>query len=237
MAVHDDPQRWLGRRHAPDERDRRFLLRDAVDLSSTRSYRYWWPTFNVNQTGPTCVANTAYHLLGDGPRRWTRDDLEALPYPGVGPIGNYVSVNSGERGFRGYAYDQSQLFDEFSDTPPEGGTSWRGMCKALVALGVVQEYRWLETVDEIIQAILEHGPVAFGTPWFAQMYYGVQNGSVIHAAGDSVGGHEVCLDGVGLRRGQVRVQTWGIHLWLPLEDLELLLSQDADAGTVVETPR
>lgn len=237
MSVHDDPQQWLGRRHAADERDRRFLLRDAVDLTSTRSYRYWPSSFNVNQTGPTCVANTMYHLLGDSPRRWRMEDLEAVPYPGAGAVGNYLSTNSGERGFRGYVYDQAQQLDEFSDTPPEGGTSARGACKALVTLGVVEEYRWLETVDEVVQAIFEHGPVAFGTNWYAQMYYGVKNGSVIHAAGDSVGGHEVLLDGVGLRRGMVRVQTWGIHLWLPLEDLERLLGEQGDAVTVSETPR
>lgn len=220
----------LGRIYAPDERDENYLLRSIIPevarAEPTRTYRYWYNRFNEDQTGPSCVANTGAHLHGNSPKpTYTLAQLDALV------PANYVSY-CGERGFRGYLYDNAQLRDEFSSTPPAGGTSWRGAAKVLVELGLIESYWWLTNEEEILTAILEVGPVALGCWWREGMF--ARPGELLQLTGDYVGGHEVCLDGANRKKGIVRVQTWGVHYKLRVSDLAQLMAEEGDASVVLE---
>lgn len=239
-----DVSHRLGRRHAVDPRDNLFLAASQLDLErprqATTGYKYYYNRFNADQTGPTCVANTGAHILGDSPHTWPLSWLDTLPNRTlrdnagslVSPVG-YKSQYSGQTGFRGLLYDQAQLVDEWSDTPPGGGTSFRAAAKVLQRWGLIESYLWLRSVDEVALAVRNHGPVALGCDWLEDMYYDVSDGQLIHATGASVGGHEVVLDGVNLGTRRFRIQTWGIHFRISFSDVGILLAT-GDACVVTE---
>lgn len=219
----------LGRRYAPDPRDRNYRLRAVAPIVAqppTRTYRYWYSRFNIDQTGPTCVANTWAHKLGDSPRTWTLPALDRLV------TANYVSPTSGERGFRGFLYDEAQAIDEWGDTPPEGGTSVRAGAKVVQRLGLISNYWWAYSVDEVVRAVLEISPVAMGSLWYEGMF--VAAGQELKTTGPVVGGHAYLLDGVNTTKRRVRVQTWGDHFWLSFDSLDSLLMDWGEAAVALE---
>jgi hypothetical protein len=220
----------LGRRHAPDPRDKRYMLADVLPLpalSDCPAFKYRWEQFNEDQTGDTCVANASTHFLGDGPRSHKLADLDA-------EHAGYTSPQSGQAGFRGYLYDQAQQLDEWTDTPPEGGTSVRAGFKALAQMGHIGEYRWLTGVTQVAAAILTYAPVVIGINWYESMM-GQPFGSWLKPSGSIVGGHAVCLSGCNQTGvGKVKIQTWGGHYWLKFSDLARLLSEDGEAAVGLE---
>lgn len=225
----DDHHR-LGRRHADDPLDNAYLARalGAIPAIPAHRYRYWWSRFNYDQTGPTCTANAAFHLLGDSPRSVTAASLDAR-YPA------YVA-QCGQAGWRGYAYDVAQGRDEFEDTPPAGGTSFRAMAKVMQDGGWITSYLWLRGVEEIATAVLDHGPVAVGLDLLGGMYFDVQPGGWWTATGSEVGGHEVVLDGCSAVDEKFRIQTWGVHYWIRYADLERAITlHPYDAALVTES--
>lgn len=232
----DRVEHRLGRRQSIDVRDRRFLARAVINLTTppSRTFRYWYYAFNKDQTGPTCVANSAVHQLGNSPKpHWLepvegsrRTDITTAIAKAAGRTVDYMktyrSAQSGQVGVRGYLYDRAQLLDEWSDTPPEGGTSYRAMAKVLQNHGVLGEYRWLTSMTEVLKAIIDYAPVTIGLAWRSEMF--APAGSLIHWQGANVGGHQIVLDGVNLTTKRVRIQTWGLHYWMPLADLQAILA-------------
>jgi len=223
MSIHDR----LGRRHAPDPRDQNYPLRALVPQASTRTYRYWRPSFDVDQTGPTCVANSWAHYLGDSPIRTTLDALDGQYATTV-----YHSRTSGERGFRAWLYDQAQHVDEWHDTPPEGGTSVRAGAKVLHGIGLISGYYWAYTLQTVVDALLDRGPVVIGVNWYEGMFK--PPGGWLYAVGHIVGGHAVVLDGTNTREEKCRVQTWGSHYWMRYSVLARLLGEDGEAVVATE---
>lgn len=221
----------LGRRHALDPRDAGYRLSDLIAipaLETCRAWRYRNEAFNVDQEGDTCVANAATHFFGDGPIVHRLEALDA-PYDG------YRSRQSGQAGCRGYLYDQAQLMDEWSDTPPAGGTSVRAGFKAAQAMGWIREYRWLTGVRQVAACILEVSPVVIGVPWY-ESDMSLVSGDWIKGYGEVVGGHAVCLSGCNRTGiGKVRVQTWGLHAWMSFHVLARLLGGgDGEAAVGIE---
>lgn len=86
-----------------------------------------------------------------------------------------------------WLYREAQVVDEWTDTPPEEGTSlsagfdvlrdkghrqlWDGKSRPpKVQEGIVKVNRWLTTVDEMRTAISEGIPVVFGIFWYNAFY-------------------------------------------------------------------
>jgi len=86
-----------------------------------------------------------------------------------------------------WLYREAQLVDEWSDTPPEEGTSlaagfdilrtkghrrlWGGASRPPeMDEGIVEVNRWLTTVDEIRTAVSEGKPVCIGINWYFGFY-------------------------------------------------------------------
>jgi hypothetical protein len=86
-----------------------------------------------------------------------------------------------------WLYREAQLVDEWTDTPPEGGTSlsagfdilrtkghrrlWGGQSRPPeMDEGIVEVNRWLTTVDEMRTAISEGKPVCLGINWYRSFY-------------------------------------------------------------------
>lgn len=216
----------LGRRHAPDDRDRAYPLRPMLAAPPPeRRWRYWWPNGWWGDQGdtPRCVSYAWLHWVEDGP--------VTHPYDATVP-----SLPPRE------LYDRAQRRDEWPGTNYDG-TSVRAGAKVLRDEGLIESYRWAWDVETVVQALLTAGPVVVGTWWWTEMFQPDQDGFV-QARGTREGGHAYVLNGVNLDRGVVRLKnSWGRwwgrrgHAWLTLDDLDTLISEQGEACLAIELTR
>lgn len=238
----------LGRLAAPDPRDLGHLLRAArpfafeVSLSDLpRSLRQpRGPILDQGQTS-CCVEFSLRAKLMGSPVR-------------VGP-GRLPPLYS--------IYDEAVGIDEFpsNDDDPTRcyGTSVRAGCKVLQRLGLITEYKWLFSVDEVLKWILGgHGGLNLGIDWYSGMNEPDAEG-IIRMKGSHQGGHAIYAFGAdtsGEHEFLELQQSWGSEWggWpthtgplpnkkffkgcarLPLSDLKRLLDGNGEAVAIVEAP-
>lgn len=217
----------LGRIHAPDERDERFLLR-AVVPRSTLDWRYWYDAaWTGDQNGyPWCVAFAWSHL-------WTGSPV-THPQPGLDPA---------------RLYQRAQEIDEWPGEDYDG-TSVRAGAKVLANQGLIAEYRWAWDLDTLIDAVLEKGPAVVGTNWYDGMFDPVwgydalgERRLLLRVTGDIAGGHAWLINGVNIERRTFRMKnswglSWGVNgrASITFEDMERLLHEDGEVCLPIETP-
>jgi hypothetical protein len=211
----------LGRRHAPDLRDNKYRLAPPVPKVSRKSW-FAPPVLDQGNTSE-CVGHAARSLLSAGPViNKAGPDQHAL-------------------------YRGAQANDEWPGTDYEG-TSVRGAMKFLQGLGFVTEYRWAQTIDDIVNHCLTTGPVDMGTNWYREMFTPDRWG-YIEPKGANDGGHS-WLVGLSIdvehknpdgTKGRARMQNswgrgWGQNgrAWITLKNLEQLLHEDGEAAVAVE---
>jgi hypothetical protein len=138
-------------------------------------------------------------------------------------------------------YRAAQKIDEW---PGEAysGTSVLAAAKIMKSLGVYGEYRWAFGVEDVISAVIAHGPVVIGIPWYDAMYEAP--GGEVRIGGSVVGGH--CLLVLGydpkhrftdgaVGEGLLLLNSWGPgwglngQAWIRKADLGALLREQGDA--------
>lgn len=227
----------LGRLHAPDERDRRFLLMDhpvaqAVVKVVAKTWAFFSKPLDQGNTG-TCVGFGWKHRLMALPVERPKDAK-----PSAFDI-----------------YDAAILVDEFPDndhdTDRQMGTSVRAGAKVLQAMGLLTEYSWITSAEEAARWIggkdasgqYVGGPVVIGVNWYDSMFQTDPEG-ILEVSGQVAGGHCVCINrylpGRGLFGGiQNWALPWGIHgsghFYLKAEDLDRLLKEDGEGCTPTES--
>lgn len=155
-------------------------------------------------------------------------------------------------------YDAAIKLDEFpdndNDTQRQMGTSVRAGCKVLQGLGLVRDYHWAFSVDDVLQWILSgEGGINLGIDWYQDMFTPTSQG-IIRATGRVAGGHAIYAYGASRTQGILYLQnswgfTWGgwvepsTHrrlnpgcVKLPLEDLDMLLKGNGEAVAIHEQP-
>lgn len=211
------------------------------------TYRYWYGArVHLDQTGDTCVANAWTHFLSDSPRTHRLGDLDAArpTWPGLpADLSGYTSAQSGEQHFRGWLYDRAQQADEWSDTPPEGGTSVRAGAKVLQAIGAVKSYHWAADIDDVIDAVLTEGPVVVGTSWYNDMFWPTGSEARLSPTGGVAGGHAWKIDGYNRTTGLFRMKnswgtTWGLNGYAHIThgDLSRLLFDESGEACIALEP-
>lgn len=141
--------------------------------------------------------------------------------------------------FARYIYKQAQKLD---DTPGENyeGTSVLAGAKAMVNQRAVVSYSWAFNIDDVIDALIQKGPVVLGINWYEGMYSAPSG--VLKVSGDHVGGH--CILAIGYTvssknfggKSSITLQnSWG-RGWgnnglaeILVEDLEKLLADNGEA--------
>jgi hypothetical protein len=213
----------LGRRHAPDPRDKNYPLQ-ARPFVTGLTYRRWGYPKVIDQ-GPTpkCVGYSARTLLN------------------AGPIVNKKGPSADE------LYDGAQQNDEWPGTNYEG-SSVRGSFKFLKSIGFIGEYQWAQSISDIVNYCLTIGPVNMGTDWYSELSNPDRWG-YIQPEGSLDGGHAWVVglvvdtkhknpDGT---KGRFRMQnTWGPgwgeagRAWITFDHVEKLLHADGEAGAPTE---
>lgn len=164
-----------------DHRSKNFGI-DALIPQNIRRDRLW-------TVGPILDQGREGACVGFG---WT---AEALSTPVAVKLDQMAAdVPKDPNQFALSVYHRAQILD---DQPGENysGTSVLAGAKTLVEFGLLREYRWAFTIDDVINAIIHRGPVVLGIEWHQGMYQAP--GGMLEVSGPVVGGH--CITAVGYR--------------------------------------
>jgi hypothetical protein len=208
----------FGRLCIPDSRDNNFQVKTLLKVSK-RKTRSWKDTIWTGDQGrtPECVAFAWTGWLEAGPI------YQGPPHPVVNPDD---------------VYKKAQKLD--GEPLPHDGTTVRAGAKVLQKLGFIKNYYWANTIDELVQTILQLGPVVVGTNWFKNMM-NPDSSNVIHATGTKLGGHGYLLSGVNTTTDLFRIrQSWGLqwgvkgHAYVSINDMAKLLKDQGEACLATE---
>ena len=212
----------FGRRYVEDPRDSNFPMSAVLPTTMPdRMTRYWNDTQWFGDQGPYphCVAYAWMHWLEDGPVTHKHDKE---------PLYNPVNV-----------YKAAQKIDEW-EGENYAGTSVRAGAKVLRSLGIIESFRWAESVNDIILAILTTGPVVVGTTWYDNMSKPDQD-YIMSPSGDRRGGHAYVLNGVNRKKKLFRMKnSWGRdwakkgRAYISFFDMAQLLQDHGEACLAVE---
>lgn len=209
-----------------DERSKEFPIRTAVS-PGIRKNRLWGagPVLNQGREG-ACV--------GFG---WTAEALSSPVRVDLNRVAAEVP-----RTPRDFAYKIYNRAKEIDPWPGEDydGTSVISGAKVMREFGLLNEYRWAFRVEDVIDAVIQRGPVVIGTNWYDGMYE-APNG-VLGVSGKLVGGH--CFTIIGFRLANssktgadafVVQNSWGVG-WgqygfaeIKVSDIARLLDEDGEA--------
>jgi len=197
-----------GRRFIADDRD--YVLSHCK--SSTRSRRFWFSRWFGDQgLNPSCVGYAWSHWLE------------------CSPICQFMNPEG--------IYTTAKFYDEWQGEDYKG-TSVRAGAKVLHKLGFIPNYVWIKEIGQLMNFILNYGPVVMGTDWYEGMCEPTRKG-IIRVSGESIGGHAYILD--GYKPGWFRLKnswnrTWGNkgRAWIHQDDIYTLMQRDGEACAATE---
>jgi hypothetical protein len=211
----------FGRLRAVDPRDLNFPMRAMFAVPSARPYKYWNQSQWYGDQGATsqCVAYSCIHFLEDGP----------VTHKNVAPP--VIAPD--------WLYGEAQKVDEWEGENYDG-TSVRAGFKVLEREKYIKEYRWAAILGDIIECVLEKGPVVMGTNWYESMMKPDPLG-VLSVEGDVAGGHAWLINGVNTKTRIFRMKnSWGRGWgdggsgWISFNDVDRLLHEAGEACIATE---
>jgi len=222
----EDVTRQFGRMRSEDARDASYSMQGVLRAQkSLRRWRFWEDRYwqgDQLQT-PACVGYAWTHWLEAAP---VRHGNKVLPV--VNPL---------------QLYQSAQKVDEWPGEEYEG-TSVRAGAKVLQRMGFIESYHWAKSVTDIVQAILQVGPVVVGTDWYEGMSSPFRTTHRMRLTGAVQGGHAYLLTGVNRRRKELRVRnswgrSWGNcgRAFISFISMKRLLQRGGEACLAVEISR
>ncbi len=216
-----DPR--LGRIPQFDLRSRAFQAISDEQRRTLTPRSYTWscaPRLNQGQEG-TCVGHAIAHELCARPVVKTVDHLYA----------------------RG-VYADACMIDPWTenDGPDYSfGTSVLAGMQVIYRRGLIKEFRWCFSIDDVILVLGYRGPVVLGINWTSEMFnprpVAGLDLPVISTGGGVQGGHAILANGVSLKNGVIRLHnSWGSSFglngecFIRIEDLDRLLQENGDAA-------
>ena len=116
----------------------------------------------------------------------------------------------------------------------------RHRLKACVEKGWIGEYRWGFSEEDLALSIGYKGPCVVGTSWLEGMSEPDLNG-LIHATGESLGGHCYLINGYSVKTGLYRIiNSWGTSFgingecFIHQDDMKKLLKDDGECVIPVQ---
>lgn len=150
-----------------------------------------------------------------------------------------------------FYYKEAQKIDEWDGEDYEG-TSVLAGAKVMLKHGLISEYRWCFSVEDIIDAVCLKGPVVLGVPWYQSMYKTLSGGLVhINRESKPVGGHCITITGYdpAMKIGRQTLEvfrwrnSWGHEYgdggsgYIKVSDLEWLFQTDQGAEACIPIVR
>lgn len=179
-----------------DPRDKNFAFSDVVKDKPLIKSKYWWPDgwWGNQRSTPQCVAYSWVHLLEDGPV--IQNQIPSRSVPLIEPS---------------TFYNACKQVDGLK--PGLDGTTLHAAAKVAMEAGLITEYRWANTIEEVVDALLIFGPVIAATYWYAEMNNASSTKMVVRS-GRNLGGHAYILNGVDTVSKTIRIKnsygkTWG----------------------------
>jgi hypothetical protein len=171
------PKRVLDWISEHDPRSRNYSIRKILPRKVSVKPKFWTEGVVLDQGSEgACV--------GYG---WTAE-LLAEPYaPSPQPL-----VADAES-YATQTYRRAKKIDEWPGEDYEG-TSVLAGAKIMMQDGNITSYRWCFSPADIRDAVIAHGPVVLGVPWYAGMYSTDRNG-LVKVSGKKVGGHCIVITG------------------------------------------
>lgn len=219
-------QEWFGRVYKEDSRDFNFKVSDvlnSIEMPPLETKFWWADGWNGNQgSTPRCVAYSWSHWFEDGPV--IQDAI----------IGRQKPV-----------YDTRELYEKFREYDGiDGnyeGTTVRGGAKTLQKLGIINQYRWANNIDDVVNTLKYLGPMVVGTKWTAGMNRPSSSKFIIRPSGKDSGGHAYLINGVDSNSEMLRIknswgQGWGYRgtAYIRFRDFERLLEDQGEACVAFE---
>lgn len=207
-----------------DEKSREFPIRALIRTSPQPRNKLW-------RIGPILDQQSEGACVGFG---WTADALATPIAVNLDRV--RYSVPREPNQFARNLYRIAQTIDEWPGEDYEG-TSVLAGAKVMKEFGLVKEYRWSFSIQDLIDTVLVKGPVVVGTVWYESMY--TPKDGVLNLKGDIVGGHCYLVVGYAVNHSEedsVIVQnSWGSD-WgsgglatIKISDMNTLLKQDGEA--------
>jgi hypothetical protein len=214
----------LGRVEKEDVRDLNYPLSAWLPEKTFIDQKNWWNNGWWGNQGKTscCVIYSWSHWIEDGPV--IQDDIPNRSKPML-DISKF--------------YHKCQLNDNI---PGENynGTTVRAGAKILQKLGIIQEYRWAASIDDMIKCLLTIGPMVVGTRWYSNMFHPSHEG-IITTTGSFAGGHAYLINGVNINKNLFRIKnswgkSWGIEgqAFISFDDFDKLLKSGGEACMALE---
>jgi hypothetical protein len=177
-----------------DPRNNNFLFSKIETPPITIYQKDWWADGWWGNQGstPYCCAYAWTHLIEDGPV--IQDSIKNRPTPLFNPKDFYTACKKYDGGI-----------------PVNNGTTILAGAKVAKNSGLISEYRWAYTIDDMIKALTIFGPVIAGTHWYSGM--NPSNG-IMKLSGSLLGGHAYVINGVDVKSSMFRVKnsygkSWG----------------------------
>lgn len=139
------------------------------------------------------------------------------------------------------AYSLATSLDPFDGTyPPEdSGSSGLAAAKAMVELGLADEYVWYFNGGDVLLALQEH-PISFGGWWYYDMFNATRDNPLVRPTGPKAGGHQWTLSGFDAKNALIVGECWwgkefGLdgRFYLSVRDFIELMADDGDAHFTV----
>jgi hypothetical protein len=137
-------------------------------------------------------------------------------------------------------YGEAKEIDEWYGEDYEG-TSVLAGAKVLKNRGLISEYRWCFSMEDVLRTISYHGPVVLGINWYEGMFTPDLSG-YIRPTGGYAGGHCLLARGVNVRKERVLLKnSWGRSwgrwggCYISFDDLGQLLSESGEACVPTKT--
>lgn len=216
----------LGRRAAPDPRDRRHLLAaHLAPVPSLPDWHYWrlGPTLDQGQHGD-CVGHGWRARLNSAP---------IMVRPSAGPSAPDIYYG---------CLPLDEWSDNDQDTDRQMGTSVRAGAKYLQQLGYIGEYAWAFDLHTAVSYVLGTAPVVIGVNWYDSFFNPDRSGHIrISSTAQVAGGHCLLVYGANVEKGTISLQnSWG-KFWglggrcsMSFEDFERLIREDGEVADAVE---
>lgn len=210
-----------------DEKSKNYPVRGILQKRVPRKNVLW-------VAGPILDQKAEGACVGFG---WT---AEALATPFVVNLKTIpFKVPRTPQPFARYVYESAKVVDEYPGENYEG-TSVLAGAKVMQGLQTIASYSWAFSVDDVIDALIQKGPVVLGINWYEGMYE-APNG-VLSVTGKQVGGH--CILAIGYTiaspkfggKPSITLQNswgknWGINglAEISVDDLTKLLKEQGEA--------